>query len=84
MGSHVEEFSQGWKEEFLLELCKRPKYMTEVRRDGKDDQLIASLIKEELEWSLEKRDEHQARVMQRSHLPPSIKATVKICLEFYP
>ena len=41
-------FSSEWQEEFLSELTKRPGYMTEVRRDGKDDKVISEVIKGQL------------------------------------
>ena len=43
-----EDFSQEWKEGLLKSILKRPSYMIEVRRDGKDDAVIEKLICDEL------------------------------------
>ena len=45
--SSDEEFTQDWRQEFLAELCRRPTFMTEVRRDGKDNKVIQDLITKE-------------------------------------
>ena len=42
-----EDFSQEWKEGLLKSILKRPSYMIEVRRDGKDDAAIEKVITEE-------------------------------------
>lgn len=39
-----EDFSPEWKAEFLKGILQRPRYMTEVRRDGKDDAVIEKII----------------------------------------
>ena len=39
----------GWQEAFLKEICQRPQNLTEVRRDGKDDEAIAKVITAEFE-----------------------------------
>ena len=39
-----EDFSQEWKEGLLKSILKRPSYMIEVRRDGKDDAVIEKII----------------------------------------
>merc|ERR1712136_517853 len=46
------DWSTRWKECFLHELTARPKHMTEVRRDGKDDAIIAKVIAAEMERRL--------------------------------
>jgi hypothetical protein len=43
------DISEAWKTSFLEELCRRPAWMTEVRRDGKDNATIAKVIKAEFE-----------------------------------
>ena len=40
--------NDSWQTELLSDLIRRPGYMTEVRRDGKDDRVITNLIKNEL------------------------------------
>ena len=50
--SSSEEFSNEWPEDFFQELIRRPKYMTEVRRDGKDNQVVIKLIRKEFERRL--------------------------------
>ena len=40
-----DDFSFGWQDEFLAELTLKPRYMTEVRRDGKDHKLVSTIIK---------------------------------------
>jgi len=51
--SSDEEFTPDWRQEFLAELCRRPTFMTEVRRDGKDNKVIQDLITKEFnkKWS---------------------------------
>merc|ERR1719249_319827 len=46
------DWSPRWKECFLHELTARPKHMTEVRRDGKDDAVIAKVIATEMDRRL--------------------------------
>jgi len=46
------DWSPKWRECFLHELTARPKAMTEVRRDGKDDSVIANVIAAELDRRL--------------------------------
>jgi len=46
------DWSPRWKECFLHELTARPKHMTEVRRDGKDDAVIAKVIAAEMDRRL--------------------------------
>jgi len=46
------DWSPRWKECFLHELTARPKHMTEVRRDGKDDAVITNVIAAELDRRL--------------------------------
>ena len=50
-------FSSEWQEEFLSELTKRPGYMTEVRRDGKDDKVISEVIEAEFDRRLAQSEE---------------------------
>jgi len=47
-----EEFTPQWLENFLNELLQRPKWMTEVRRDGKGDAVIENLIRTEFDRRL--------------------------------
>ena len=42
-----DDISEEWRINFLKEVCKRPDYMTEVRRDGKDDEKVTRVIKDE-------------------------------------
>ena len=53
--SSDEEYTDEWKKEFLDEICRRPTFMTEVRRDGKDTKVITDLIKAEFEKKWPKR-----------------------------
>jgi len=46
------DWSAKWKSCFLHELTSRPKQMTEVRRDGKDDAVLAKVISAELDRRL--------------------------------
>ena len=50
-------FSSEWQEEFLSELTKRPRYMTKVRRDGKDDKVINEVIKAEFDRRIAQSEE---------------------------
>lgn len=45
--SDNEEWSQEWQDQFLNDLLVRPLYLTEVRRDGKDNAVIEKLIQNE-------------------------------------
>ena len=47
MGYSDDDFSEAWRVEFLKELCLRPSGLTEVRRDGKDNDAVAKVIREE-------------------------------------
>ena len=47
MGHSDDDFSEAWRVEFLKELCLRPSGLTEVRRDGKDNDAVAKVIREE-------------------------------------
>jgi protein-tyrosine phosphatase len=50
MGSASSKSATNMSDEMLLaELCKRPKGLTEVRRDGKDNRAIEEVIKAELQ-----------------------------------
>ena len=60
-------FSSEWQEEFLSELTKRPGYMTEVRRDGKDDKVISEVIKTEFDRRIaqtEESDENKIELVE--------------------
>ena len=60
-------FSSEWQEEFLSELTKRPGYMTEVRRDGKDDKVISEVIKAEFDRRIaqsEESDENKIELVE--------------------
>lgn len=46
------DWSPKWRDCFLHELTARPKGMTEVRRDGKDDAVISKVIAAELDRRL--------------------------------
>ena len=53
------------KEDLLKELLTRPRYMTEVRRDGKDDKVVAKVIKEEFERRLALPDAKESKFERR-------------------
>lgn len=55
----------AWKDDLLRELLQRPKYMTEVRRDGKDDKVVAKVIKEEFERRLALSDAKESKFERR-------------------
>ena len=49
---YSEEITQRLNDAFLHELCQRPSVgLTEVRRDGKDDAAVATVIRKEFERS---------------------------------
>jgi len=52
-----EGITEQWKDKFLKELTTRPDYMTEVRRDGKDNEAVKKVIKEEFDKRVEDLDE---------------------------
>ena len=56
------DWSPKWKECFLHELTARPKTMTEVRRDGKDDAVISKVIAAELDRRLGGQTEDKKKV----------------------
>ena len=56
------DWSPKWKECFLHELTARPKAMTEVRRDGKDDAVISKVIAAELDRRLGGQTEDKKKV----------------------
>merc|ERR1712001_573102 len=60
-----DDFSFGWQEEFLSELTRRPKYMTEVRRDGKDTKVISAIIKAEFERRMALPDKNKMKLVKR-------------------
>jgi len=60
------DWSPKWKDCFLHELTARPKFMTEVRRDGKDDAVIKKVIAAELDRRLGLDDKKKLRT------PPGI------------
>ncbi len=37
------DWSQDWQDRFLKELCRKPSFLTEVRRDGKDDAAVSTV-----------------------------------------
>ena len=63
--SEDENFSLGWRDEFFKELTRRPKYMTEVRRDGKDDKVIAEVIKAEFDRRMALPNKKKSKLMRR-------------------
>lgn len=60
-----ENFSLGWRDDFYKELICRPKYMTEVRRDGKDDAVIAAVIKAEFDRRMALPGKKKSKLMRR-------------------
>jgi len=45
----IGDLTPEWKEKFLKELCSRPSWLTEVRRDGKDTAAVSQVIKNEFD-----------------------------------
>lgn len=66
--STSEEISKEWSDEFFQELIRRPKYMTEVRRDGKDNEVIINLIGHEFERRLITHQRKKAKFIRRFHI----------------
>jgi len=49
----------------MKELTRRPKYMTEVRRDGKDEKVIASVIKAEFDRRMALPNKKKSKLVRR-------------------
>ena len=47
MGFADDDISEEWRISFLKEVCVKPAWLTEVRRDGKDDEKVTRVIKDE-------------------------------------
>jgi len=60
-----DDFSFGWQDEFLAELMRRPKYMTEVRRDGKDLKMISAVINAEFDRRMALPDKNKTKLVKR-------------------
>jgi len=60
-----DDFSFGWQDEFLAELTLKPRYMTEVRRDGKDHKLISTIIKDEFDRRMALPDKNKTKLVKR-------------------
>jgi hypothetical protein len=50
--STTDSFSEEWKKDFYQSLIERPKWMTEVRRDGKDNKVVEKVIRDEFDRRL--------------------------------
>ena len=57
--------SQEWLDEFLTQLLVRPLFMTEVRRDGKDNAVIEELIRKEFHRRLALPDVKRSKFSRR-------------------
>jgi predicted component of type VI protein secretion system len=68
--SDDQDFSQEWREIILKSLCERPPGLTEVRRDGKDDAAVTSVIREELRRLIEDDEgkKKKSRIVRKMHI----------------
>jgi len=60
-----DDFSFGWQDEFLAELTLKPRYMTEVRRDGKDFKVMSTIIKDEFDRRMALPDKNKTKLVKR-------------------
>ncbi len=60
-----DEFSEEWRHDFLEELTRRPQGLTEVRRDGKDNEAIAKVIRAELKRRLAQENKKKVKLERR-------------------
>jgi len=60
-----DDFSFGWQDEFLAELTLKPRYMTEVRRDGKDLKVMSTIIKDEFDRRMALPDKNKTKLVKR-------------------
>jgi len=62
----IGDINQEWKEKFLAELCTRPAWLTEVRRDGKDTAAVSKVIQKEFDMrSGELTEETRSKLVRR-------------------
>jgi len=62
----IGDINQEWKEKFLAELCTRPAWLTEVRRDGKDTAAVSKVIQKEFDMrSGELTEESRSKLVRR-------------------
>lgn len=52
-----DDWSEEFRIQFMKDLCQRPSFLTEVRRDGKDNAAVTKVIKDEFRrrWAEDKR-----------------------------
>ena len=76
--------TQEWLDEFLTQLLVRPLFMTEVRRDGKDNAVIEELIRKEFQRRLALPDVKRSKFSRRYeiHIQQKFASSIrhtKIC-----
>jgi hypothetical protein len=65
MGTTAADFSEEWKKDFYQQLVTKPKWMTEVRRDGKDNKVVEKLIRDEFDRRLGLQKKKKSKFVRR-------------------